>query len=142
MTTRVSMDAQPRYLIFTDAASFAVGAVLLLLASRVRLLLSPLAVIVLIACLAMGFGADILIWLLKGIRSIELDDESLTLYRGPSLEMQRINREQVSGVRLGGRLGRQGAVVLLDTKGRLWIMDDAFPKEEFARFLSALAGWR
>jgi hypothetical protein len=142
MSTRVSIDAHPRYLIAADAAAFVVSAVLLLLVSRIRSFLSPLALIILILCLSMGFGCEILIWFLKGIRSIELDDESLTLYRGPSLEMRRINRGMVTGLSLRSRLWRRDAVVLLGPKRRLRIAEDAFPKEAFERFLSALAGWR
>lgn len=142
MNNRVSVNAHPRYLIATDAASFAIGAVLLLLVSRIRLFLSPLAVVLLIICLAMGFGFDILIWFLNGIRSIELDGESLTLYRGLSLETQRINCETITAVSVRSRLGRRSVVLLLGEKHKLRIAEDAFPREEFARFLSALAGWR
>jgi hypothetical protein len=142
MSTRVSVDAHPRYLIFTDAASFAIGAILLLLVSRIRPLLSPLAVVILIACLAGGFAFDVLIWYMKGIRSIELDDESLALYRGPSREAQRILRGQISGVTFYSKLGRRGAVLLLGVKHKLRIAEDAFPKEEFERFLSTISGWR
>ncbi len=142
MNNRVSVEAHPRYLIVTDSASFAIGAVLLLLASRIRSLFSPLAVVILIFCLALGFGCDILIWFLRGIRSLELDDESLTLYRGPSLEMQRIDRAAISAVRVRSRLGRRGAVLLLGPKNKVWIAEDSFPHEAFTRFLSALAEWR
>ena len=141
MHTRVSVDGHARYLIATDAAAFAVGAVLLLLVSMIRSFLSPLAVALLIACLAIGFGIDIGVWFLQGIRSIELDEESLTLHRGPSLEIQRVDRGAVSAVTLRGRFGRHGAVLLLGTKKKLWIAEDAFPKEAFARFLSALSHW-
>jgi hypothetical protein len=141
MNTQVSVDAHPRYLIATDAASFAIGAVLLLLVSRIRSFLSPLAAAILIVCLAIGFGLDILVWFLRGIRSIELDDESLTLYRGPSLEKQRIDRSMISAVSIRSRLGRRGAVLLFGPRRRLRIAEDAFPNEAFARFLSALAGW-
>ena len=142
METRISVDAHPRYLIATDAASFAIAAVLILLVSRIRSFLSPLAVVILIACLAIGFGFDILNWFLKGIRSIELDDDSLTVYRGPSLEKQRIDRGSVTAVSLSSRFWRRGAVVLLGGKRRLRIAEDAFPKEPFERFLTALADWR
>ena len=142
MNNRVSVDAHPRYLIATDAAALAIGAVLLLLVSRIQSLLSPLAAAILILCLAIGFGFDVLAWFLRGIRSIELDDESLTVYRGPSLEMQRINREMVTAVRVRSRLGRRAAVVLLGPKQTLRIAEDAFPKESFERFLSTIAGWR
>jgi len=142
MDSRVSVDAHPRYLIATDAASFAVAAVLILLMSRIRSFLSPLAAAVLIACLAIGFGFDILTWFLRGIRSIELNGESLTVYRGPSLEMQRIDRALVIAVSLRSRLWRRGAVVLLRQKKKVWIAEDSFPHEAFTRFLTALAEWR
>ena len=142
MNDRLVLDAHPRYLITTDAASFAAAAAILLAVSRIRSLLSPLAVIILISCLALGFGLDVLIWYARGVRSIELDEESLTVYRGPRLEMQRFTREMVTAVSLRRRLWRQGAVILLGPKHRLRIMEDAFPKEPFERFLTALADWR
>jgi len=141
MDTRVSVDAHPRYLIATDGASFAIAAVLVLLVSLIRSFLSPLAVFILIAGLAIGFGFDILTWFLKGIRSIELDDQSLTVYRGPSLEMQCINRGMVTAVCLRNRLWRRGALVLLGPKKKVWVAEDPFPREPFTRFLSALAEW-
>ena len=142
MNDRVVLDAHPRYLITTDAASFAIAAVILLAASRIRSFLSSLAVIILIIGLALGFGFDVLMWHLRGIRSIELDDDSLTIYRGPRLEMRRFTRGMVTGVSLRRRLWRQGAVILLGPKSRLRIAEDAFPKEPFERFLTALADWR
>jgi hypothetical protein len=142
MDTRISVDAHPRYLVATDAASFAVAAVLILLVSLIRSFLSPLAVVILIACLGIGFGFDILTWFLKGIRSIELDDESLTLYKGPSLEMLRIDRGMVTAVNLRSRLWRRGVVVSFGEKRTLRIAEDAFPKEPFEHFLTTLADWR
>jgi hypothetical protein len=135
------MDAHPRYLIATDAAAFAVGAVLLLLVSLIRSLFSPLAVALLIACLAIGFGIDIGVWFLRGIRSVELEEELLILYRGPSLEIQRVDRGAVSAVTIRSRFGRRGAVLLLGAKHKVRIAEDAFPKEAFTRFLSALGHW-
>jgi hypothetical protein len=141
MHTRVSVDGHARYLIATDAAAFAVGTVILLLVSMIRSLLSPLAVAILIVCLAIGFGIDIGVWFLRGIRSIELDEESLTLHRGPSLEIQRVDRRAVSAVTIRSRFGRRGAALLLGAKDKMWIAEDAFPKEAFTRFLSALRDW-
>jgi hypothetical protein len=141
MDTRISIDAHPRYLIATDAASFAVAAVLILLVSLIRSFLSPLAVVILVACIGIGFGFDILTWFLNGTRSIELDDESLTLYKGPSLDIQRIDRGMVTAVSLGSRLWRRGVVVFFGEKRKLRIAEDAFPKEPFERFLTTLADW-
>ena len=47
MHARVSVNAHSQYLIATDAAAFAIGAVLLLLVSMIRSFLSPLAVAIL-----------------------------------------------------------------------------------------------
>lgn len=141
MHARVSINAHPQYLIATDAAAFAIGAVLLLLVSMIRTFLSPLAVAFLMACLAIVFGIDVAVWFLNGIRSVELEEEFLILYRGPSLKIQRFSRQRISAVRIRGRFGRRGAVLLLGAKSKLWIAEDAFPREAFARFLSALRDW-
>jgi uncharacterized protein (DUF58 family) len=142
MNTRVSIDAHPRYLIVTDVAAFAIGVFLLLLLSLIPSILSALAVVLLIAGLAMFFVLDIAFWFLKGVRSVELDEHTLTIYKGTSLESRRIERGHVSGIKVRSRLGRRDAVLILGAKERVRIAEDAFTPEAFSRFLAALDAWR
>ena len=142
MNSRVSADAHPRYLVATDMASFAIASVLLVLLSRLPSLFSPLALALLIVGLAVWFGIDIGIWVLRGIRSMELDAETLTLYRGRSLVAQRIERRSISEVRICRRLGRRTAMLRFPSGKRVRITEDAFPRDAFSRFLVALGSWQ
>ena len=142
MTPRTRIDAHPRYLIATNVAGFMAGAILLFSLSRIPTLLSTLALVVLILALALLFGLDIAAWYRRGIRSVELDGDALIVCRGKSLRAQRIERARVSGIRIVYRLGRRTAILDLASRRALRIAEDAFPRESFARFLSALEGWR
>lgn len=141
-TMQVILDAHPRYLIATDVVAFVLAAALVLLVSRIPMLLSGLACTLLIALLALGFGLDVLRWWRQGIRSVELDDSTLTVLRGPWLAARRIERRQVTGLRIPWRPGRRAAILRVSHGRRLVITEDAFPREAFARFLTALDAWR
>jgi hypothetical protein len=142
MLMQVTLNAQRRYLIATDLIAFVLAAVLVLLLTRVPMLFSLLAAGLLVALLAAGFAADILVWQRRGIRSIELDDGSITLYRGPGFRPRRIERRAISRIRIPRRPGRRAVILTLAAGGRVVIAEDAFPREAFARFLSAMSSWR
>jgi hypothetical protein len=136
------MDARPLLVAAADIAAFLLGVLLLALATLVPSLLSPLAFGLLAAALAVGFGLDFLLWRRRGIRSVELDPDSLTLYRGPSLGARRIPRSTVVSLRTSRGLARR-VVRLRVTAGRpIRIPDDGFAREEFSRFLTHLSAWR
>ncbi len=138
---KASFPAHLRYILATDAAAFFLGALLVLLISRIRALVSPLAVVVLIAALALAFAGDIALWLYRGIRSIELDDQSITLLRGKDLKPQVVARDQVVSVEIGRRFLRRVAVLRLSRFLVVRITEEAFSQEMFSRFLAALSGW-
>ncbi len=138
---KASFPAHLRHILATDAAAFLVGALLVLLISRIRALISPLAVTVVIAALALAFAGDIVLWLYRGIRSIELDDQSITLLRGKDLEPQVLARHQVVSVEIGRRFLRRVAILRLSRFHVVRITEEAFSQEEFSRFLAALSGW-
>lgn len=138
---RASIDAHIRYIIATDAAAFLIGMVLLCALSLVPKALSALALWLLLAGLAIGLGMDVLLWFFRGIRSVELSDDAITMYRGRGLESRRIERHMVRDVTVTRRLGRRTAMLLLTSKEKVRITEDAFPREAFARFLNALCGW-
>lgn len=139
---QITLNAHPRYLIATDAITFVLAAAFVLLLGWIPMLVSGLAQGLLIAFLAVVFGVDILHWWRRGIRTVELDDSSLTVFRGRDLAPRRVERGQVRSVRIPPRPGRRVAILTVTGGRRLVISEDAFPREAFARFLSALRSWR
>ncbi len=138
---KASFPAHLRYILATDAAAFFFAALLVLLVSRIRAFISPLAVAVVIAALALAFAGDVALWLYRGIRSVELDDQSITLLRGKDLRPLVLTRDQVVGVEIGRRFLRRVAVLRLSRVRAVRISEEAFSQEEFSRFLAALSGW-
>jgi hypothetical protein len=139
---RISVDANPRYIVATDCAGFAAGAVVLLLLSLVPSLFSALAIGLLMAALAAGFGLDVALWFARGIRSVELSEDSLALYRGPSRAPRLLSRSRVAAVRFRTILGRRTIVMRTLPRGRVRIAEDAFQREAFSRLVTALSAWR
>ncbi len=138
---KTSFPAHLRYLLATDAAAFLFATLLVLLASRIRALLSPLAVVVVIAALAVAFGCDVALWIFRGIRSIELDEETLTLLRGRELKPQTITKDGIAGLEIRRRFMRRTVSVRLSRFHVVRITEEAFSPEVFSRFLAVLAGW-
>ncbi len=129
-----------RYIFATDLAAFLFAALIVVLASRIPALISPLAVAVAVAALAVAFGSDVALWLYKGIRTIELDGQTLTLFRGRELTQQVITRQEIIAVTTRRRFRRRVVVVRLSRLHVVRITEEAFAPEVFSRFLSALAG--
>ena len=136
------MDARPLLVVAADVGAFLLAVLLLALLTLVRSLLSPLAFGVLAVALAAGFGLDLLLWVRRGIRSVEIDPDRLTLYRGPSMVPQRVPRAAVSSSRAVRGLGRRVALLRMVRGRPIRIPEDAFARAEFSRFLTHLSGWR
>jgi len=141
MGTRISINAHIRYVLGTDVVVFVVAAVLIVLASRIRSLISPLALWLLLAALVVGFAVEILLWIFLGVRRVELEEDALTLTVGRQWRAHRVERQDVIRVQVTRRLGRGALLLRLRTGARLRIPEDAFPRESFARLLDALARW-
>jgi hypothetical protein len=138
---KMSFQAHLRYILTTDLAAFLVAVLIVLLATRIRSLLSPLALVLVIAVLALVFIVDVALWLTRGIRSVEVDEQSLTIYRGRDLKATVIPRQQVAGIVIRKRLMRRAVTVKLSRFKAERITEEAFSAEVFSRFLSVLAGW-
>jgi hypothetical protein len=138
---RSSVDAHIRYIIATDAAAFLMGVLLLSALFLVPGMISALALWLLVAGLAVGLALHVLLWFFRGIRFLELFDETLTVYRGRNLKSRCVPRLTVSQVTVTRLLGRRTAVLLLISRKKVRIPEDAFPREAFARFLDALFEW-
>ena len=141
MNNHVSIQAHPRLLITTDIAALLLVELLLFAVSRIRVLISPLAFLLFSVGVLAGFAADVGLWFWKGIRAAEISDDLLTVYRGRSLLPETIRRSAIMAVRIS-RLPGSGRVRLMTMSGRrLRIVENAFPHEEFSRFLAALQEW-
>jgi len=138
---KMRFQAHLRYLLATNIAAFLFAALIVLLASRIRALISPLAVVVVIVALAVAFGADVALWLLRGIHSIELEDHTLILYRGQSRVPQLINRQDILSITTKRRFMRRLIVLRLSPAHAVRITEEAFSPEAFNRFLMVLASW-
>jgi hypothetical protein len=137
---RISVDANPRYIVVTDCAGFLASAIALLLLSLVPSLFSALAIGLLISALAAGFGLDVALWFARG--SVELSEDSLALYQGLARASRIIGRSRIAGLRVRTTLGRRAIVIRLMPRGVVRIAEDAFPREAFSRLVSALSAWR
>ena len=138
--------------------------VLLVAARLVPQLISPLAFWLLFAALVCASGVDFLLWFTRGVRAIELNGDVLTLRRGRTRTVQRIERASVrsmrSGRSWGGRViqirirqaGSPGAgrpvgyliprlLSRLLGRDRVLLRDDAFDREAFASLATLLTGW-
>ncbi len=138
---KASFPGHLRYILATDGTAFFFATLLVLLLSRIRALISPLAVIVVIAALALGFAGDVALWLRRGIRSIDLDDEAITLFRGRNMKPQVLTRDRIISVEIGRRFLRRMVTLRLSRVLFVRITEEAFSQEEFSRFLAALSGW-
>jgi hypothetical protein len=98
--------------------------------------------VLLVAACAALCGIEILVWFRRGIRSVELDDAALTIYRGPSFHPRRLERRAITRVRIPRRPGRRIVILTVAAGGRVMIAEDAFPREAFTRFLAAMGAWR
>jgi len=142
MKTQFSLHAHPRYLIASDAAAYLVSVVVLFAISRVPLLLSPLAFAVLCLLLAAVFGGDIGQWFSRGIRLVEIDGERISVYAGAALRTRGFDRVAIRSIRVRRGIGRRSVVLKLRSGGTVRIREDAFPREEFARFVLFVTDWR
>jgi hypothetical protein len=138
------LESRPARVLAIDAAGFLFGVALLTGARFVPQLISPLAFWLLFAALAAAFGSDGLRWLLRGVRRIELDGDTLTLRTGIRRASQRIERAEVRAVR--ARRGWGGQAVVLKIGGRsgrrrIVLRDDAFVRTAFAGLVERLAAW-
>ena len=137
----MTVHAHPRYLIVTDAAALLLAEALLVGIRQVRVLVSPLAFWLLTAALVIGFASDVALWFRRGVRSVSLEDEVLTTYRGPELLPRAIARRDLAWMKVTQFPGA-GRVKLRSSTGlRERISEQAFPPKEFARFVSALKAW-
>lgn len=139
------LTARPGRLVAVDVAGFVFGAVLLVAIRLIPQLLSPLAFWLLLAALAAAFAVDLLAWHLRGVRSIELGGDTLTLRRGRLPAVRRIERASVRGIRSRRRWGGRVLTITLRAakprETRVRLRDDAFAPADFAMLADRLRAW-
>ena len=138
---RLSIHAHPRYLVATDAAALLVAELLLFALSRIKVLVSPLASLLLGLGVLAGFAADVGLWFWKGIRAAEISGDVLTVYQGKSLRPVEIRRSIVVRLRVSRMRGSRTVHFKTMSGQRLRMTENAFQRDEFTRFLTALREW-
>jgi hypothetical protein len=131
-----------------DGAGFVLGAALLVAIRLIPQLISPLAFWLLLAALAAAFAVDFLWWHLRGVRTVELDGDVLTLRSGRLPALRRIERAMVRGVLSRRRWGGHVLTIVLrnvcrrGARGsRVRFRDDAFDTAEFLVLTERLRAW-
>lgn len=135
------INAHSRYLIVTDAAVLVLVEALLFGVGRVRVLLSPLAFWLISAVIIVGFALDVAAWFWRGIRAVDVDADVLTVYRGPSLSAQAFPRSSIDRLKVTRFPGARGVRLRASSGRRERITEQAFPRDEFTRFLSIVEMW-
>jgi hypothetical protein len=103
--------------------------------------MSPLAFLLLAIAVVLGFAADVGFWFWKGVRGVELTDDVLTVYRGPSLARQAFPRATIVSAKRSRLPGGRNVRFRTLSGRRVRIVENAFRHEEFTRFLTALEQW-
>ena len=142
MKMQMSLRAHPRHLIATDVGAFLLSLVVLFAFSRFPLLLSPLAFALLSLLMAGVFGADIGLWFARGIRLVQIDGERISVCAGRSLRTRSFDRAGIRSLRVLRGIGRRTVILKPRSGGTVRIREDAFPREEFARFAVSVRDWR
>ncbi len=138
----MTIHAHSRYLIVTDAVVLVLVEALLFGVGRVRVLLSPLAFWLLSAAVLVGFALDVAAWYWKGVRAVEVDDDLLTVYRGRSLSAQAFSRSSIVRLKVTRFPGARRVRLRASSGRREKIAEQAFPRDEFTRFLSIMETWK
>jgi hypothetical protein len=142
MKMQMSLRAHPRYLISADVGAFVLSLVVLFALTRVSLLLSPLAFALLSLLMAGIFGADIGLWFARGIRLVEVDGERISVCAGRSLRTRSFDHAGIKSLRVRRGIGRRSVLLKPRSGGTVRIREDAFPREDFARFVVSVRDWR
>lgn len=143
--------ASGRSQLLINSIGLIVGAVLLLVLLFIRVLFSPLLFIIGFLVLALFMIGDYLIWQQRGIRSIEIDENGITLLRGKRHTPQRIERRMIRDIDICKKLNRRVVTISMGGKPdktlpgvttfrgvRTRITDDAFNEHEFTLFIARL----
>lgn len=138
----MTMHAHPRYLIVTNAAVLLLAEALLVGIRGARVLVSPLAFWLLTAALVIGLAAEVAAWFWRGIRTVDVGDDLITVYRGPSLSARAFQRREVRRLTVSRFPGASRVRIRSASGRREHISEQAFPREEFARFVSLMETWR
>jgi hypothetical protein len=113
------IQAKPQYLVVANTGAFLLGALIFFLVGRIPLLFSPLAVALLIAALGLALGAELAIWLWRGVRAIVFHDGSLDVEYGPARRTLHVEMEDIAEVSMARGLRGRRILIFLKGVGRL-----------------------
>ena len=142
MDARLTIHARLSRLLAPTVGAFVLLEAVFLVFTRVGPVLSLLAFALLSLALAAGLGLEVAVWHWKGARTIEVEQEQLTIRRGPGGVPRAVPRKSVRSVAAWMRMGRRTVVIVLVTGEKLRLRGDAFPEDRFRDLCRALLEWR
>jgi hypothetical protein len=141
MNINVSIHSHARNLIVANTAALLLLELMLFALSRIRHLVSPLAIVFFGTLIFLGLAADVVRWFWHGVRAAEVNDDFLTLNTGRKLTRIAIPRKAIRCTKIS-RLPGNRKTRLQMTKGHpVTISEIAFSHQDFSLFLAALEEW-
>jgi hypothetical protein len=145
------MEGSASNMLVTNISGAMLGAILLFFLLSVRLLFSPALFLVMFLVLAAYMVGDYLLWQGNGVRAVEIDRDSITIFRGKGLKPAVIDQGQITGINVISKLKRRIVTILtggkekrvfpgvtIFTGSRTRIAEDAFNDLEFSEFIERL----
>lgn len=142
-------------LLGVNIGAFVLGTAVLIFLSFFQFLVSPLAIGLLIAALALCLGGEIAAWHLRGARRITMDSAAMTLELGNNRTVRRIRESELKNIRirrflverwvvidLRAAAGSRSLFARLGRGQRIRIHGNAFRSVEFESFLEEISRWR
>lgn len=145
------IEADSKYLIYTNIGGVIGGIILLLLLSSLKGISSNYLFIVGIIIIFLYMLSDFIRWQSSGIRKIEIERNFIKIYRGRNKNLINIPIEKITGIDIFSKLGRRvinimlGGTISKPISGitlfsgpRIRITDDYFKDTDFDKFVEVL----
>lgn len=145
------IETASKYLIYTNIGGFLGGILLLFLLSSLKRISNIYLFIVGIIIIFLYMFIDYIKWQESGIRKIEIEGNSIKVYRGKNKNLTTIPIEKITGIDIFSKLGRRiinimiGGTILKPISGitlfsgpRIRITDDYFKDTDFDKFVEVL----
>ncbi|MFH0992130.1 MAG: hypothetical protein V1799_19175 [bacterium] len=145
------MEGSRKSLLIVNASGLMIGIVLIILLSIARQF--AWSGFIILACTILFFYMliDYILWEIRGIKLVEIDEEGVTFYRGIRKRKVRIEATQITGIDEFKKLHRKVVNILLGGEAekvlpgvtifagpRLRITNDAFRDLEFNQFIERI----
>jgi hypothetical protein len=144
------MEASAKSLKFVNCSAVFFGVILVFLLLFFRHIYTFGVFLFAICVILILMIGDYLVWKKKGIRVIEIDDNGINLYRGPTKLLERIEASQITDINIFKKVNRRIVTILtggqtyrapgvtLFKGSRIRIADDSFDDKQFTIFVEKI----